>query len=36
MSMNLPYFILSEQTGKEKGLPLLTCHTSMKTDGLDK
>ena len=31
MSMNLPYFILSEQTGKEKGLPLLTCHTSMKT-----
>ena len=31
MSMNLPYFILSEQTGKGKGLPLLTCHTSMKT-----
>ena len=31
ISMNLPDFILLEQTGKYKGLPLLTCHTSIKT-----
>ena len=29
--MNLPDFILLEQTGKDKGLPLFTCHTSIKT-----
>ena len=29
--MNLPNFILLEQTGKDKGLPLFTCHTSIKT-----
>ena len=26
--MNLPDFILLEQTGKDKGLPLFTCYTS--------
>ena len=31
ISMNLPDFILLEQTGKGKGLPLFTCHTSIKT-----
>ena len=30
ISMNLPDFILLEQTGKDKGLPLFTCHTSIK------
>ena len=39
--MNLPYFILLEQTGKDKRLPLFTCHTSIKTvnarmDWMDK
>ena len=29
--MNPPDFILLEQTGKDKGLPLFTCHTSIKT-----
>ena len=29
--MNLPDFILLEQTGKDKGLSLFTCHTSIKT-----
>ena len=29
--MNLPDFILLEQTGKDKGLLLFTCHTSIKT-----
>ena len=31
ISMNLPDFILLEQTGKDKGLQLFTCHTSVKT-----
>ena len=26
-----PDFILLGQSGKDKGLPLLTCHTSIKT-----
>ena len=30
-TMNLPHFILLEPTGKEEGLPLFTCHTSIKT-----
>ena len=29
--MNLPDFILLEQTGKDKRLPLFTCHTSLGT-----
>ena len=29
--MSLPDFILLEQTGKYKGLPFFTCHTSIKT-----
>ena len=29
--MNLPVLILLEQTGKDKGLPVFTCHTSIKT-----
>ena len=29
--MNLPEIILLEQTRKDKGLPLFTCHTSIKT-----
>ena len=29
--MNLLDFILLEQTGKDKGLPLFTCYTSLKT-----
>ena len=29
--MNRPDFILQEQTGKDKGLSLFTCHTSIKT-----
>ena len=29
--MNLPDFILLEQTGKDKGLPLFTSYTSIKT-----
>ena len=31
ISLNLPNLILLEQTGKDKGLPLFTCHTSIKT-----
>ena len=31
ISMNRPNFILLEQTGKDKGLPLFTYHTSIKT-----
>ena len=31
ISMNLPDFILLEQTGKDKRLPLLIFHTSIKT-----
>ena len=31
ISMNLSDFILLEQAGKDKGLPLFTCHTSVKT-----
>ena len=31
ISTNLPDFILLEQPGKDKGLPLFTCHTSIKT-----
>ena len=31
ISMNFPHLILLEQTGKDKGLPLFTCHTSIKT-----
>ena len=37
--MNLPDFILLEQTGKDKRLPLFTCHTSnvnARTDWMDK
>ena len=39
--MNLPDFNLLEQTGKDKRLPLFTCHTSIKTvdartDWMDK
>ena len=29
--MNLPVLILLEQTGKDKGIPVFTCHTSIKT-----
>ena len=29
--MNLPAIILLEQTGKDEGLPLFTCHTAIKT-----
>ena len=29
--MNLSDSILLEQAGKDKGLPLFTCHTSVKT-----
>ena len=29
--MNLPDLILLELTGKDKGLTLFTCHTSIKT-----
>ena len=29
--MNLPDFLLLEQTRKDKGLPLFTCHTPIKT-----
>ena len=29
--MNFPHLILLEQTGKDKGLPLFTCHMSIKT-----
>ena len=29
--MNLPDFILLELAGKDKGLPLFTCHISIKT-----
>ena len=29
--MNLPDLILLELTGKDKGLMLFTCHTSIKT-----
>ena len=29
--MNLPDFILLEQTGKDKGIPLFTSYTSIKT-----
>ena len=29
--MNLPNFLVLEQTGKDKGLPLFTCHASFKT-----
>ena len=29
--LNLPNLILLEQTGKDKGLPLFTCHTSINT-----
>ena len=29
--MNLSDFILLEKTGKDKVLPLFTCHTSIKT-----
>ena len=31
ISINLPDFILLEQTGKDKGLQHFTCHTSIKT-----
>ena len=31
MLLNLPDIILLQQTGKDKGLPLFTCHTSIKT-----
>ena len=31
ISKNLPDFILFDQTGKDKVLPLFTCHTSIKT-----
>ena len=31
ISMNLTDFILLEQTEKDKGLTLFTCHTSIKT-----
>ena len=31
ISLNLPDLILLEQTGKDKGLPLFTCHMSIKT-----
>ena len=29
--LDLPDLILLEQTGKDKGLPLFTCHASIKT-----
>ena len=29
--MNLPDLILLELTGKDRALPLFTCHTSIKT-----
>ena len=31
ISMNLSDFLLLEQTGKDKGLPLFTCPNSVKT-----
>ena len=31
ISLNLPNLILLEQTRKDKGLPLFTCHPSIKT-----
>ena len=34
--MNLPDIILLEQAGKEKGLPLFTRHTSVKTVNVRK
>ena len=33
--MNLPDFILLQQTGKDKGLPLFTCDTSI-TDWMNE